>query len=114
MLAAPPSPRTCPACGAQTEATYCPHDGVLTMVQPALKAQEHGLPVGFIVADRYRVTGHIGVGGFGSVYAAEHVGTGQAIAIKTLRNRTDGASNDDVSRFFREARATEIAVLRLH
>ena len=59
---------------------------------------------GDAVADRYRITGVLGRGGFGAVYAAEHLGTGQPMAIKMMSAPPHDAIA--VERFFREARIT--------
>ena len=62
------------------------------------------LPVGTLVAQRYRVLGEIGRGGMGVVYRVEHVHTGQQHALKVL-NVPTGLSEELVLRFKREARA---------
>ncbi|HRH00112.1 MAG TPA: serine/threonine-protein kinase, partial [Polyangiaceae bacterium] len=62
------------------------------------------LPVGTLVAQRYRVIGEIGRGGMGVVYRVEHVHTGQQHALKVL-NVPTGLSEELVLRFKREARA---------
>jgi len=63
------------------------------------------LDIGALFASRYRITGILGRGGMGAVYAAQHTGTGQAVAIKTLLldGEDDGTA---VRRFFREAKLT--------
>ncbi len=53
---------------------------------------------------RYRLTGVLGRGGFGAVYAGEHKGTGQRIAVKMLS--AGGGSDEASERFYREARIT--------
>lgn len=59
---------------------------------------------GDVVAGRYRITGVLGRGGFGAVYAGEHLGTHQPVAIKML---TAGDKESDAAqRFYREARIT--------
>jgi serine/threonine protein kinase len=64
--------------------------------------------VGTIIDNKYRLTRVLGEGGMGAVYAAENIGTGKRVAIKTLR--ADLAQNKDLlARFFQEARsATQI------
>jgi serine/threonine protein kinase len=58
---------------------------------------------GSLVGDRYRVTGVIGSGGMGAVFAAENISVGRRCAIKFLR--TELASRSRLaSRFEREAR----------
>ena len=53
---------------------------------------------------KYRIDELIGRGGMGSVYKAEHLGTGRPVAVKTILPRlvTDSSS---IERFRREARA---------
>jgi serine/threonine protein kinase len=53
---------------------------------------------------QYRVTGLIGEGGMGAVYAAEHTLLGRAAAIKVLLPHLS-QDQDVVTRFFNEARA---------
>ncbi len=59
---------------------------------------------GDTVAERYRINGVLGRGGFGAVYAAEHLGTGQPVAVKMMSAPPDDPAA--VDRFFREARIT--------
>lgn len=59
---------------------------------------------GDVVEGRYRTTGVLGRGGFGAVYAAEHLGTLQAVALKILTSNDDDPHS--VERFYREARIT--------
>lgn len=59
---------------------------------------------GDVVAGRYRITGVLGRGGFGAVYAGEHLGTEQPVAVKMMSASAD--DQDAVERFFREARIT--------
>jgi serine/threonine-protein kinase len=60
-----------------------------------------------LIAGRYQIEGVIGSGGFGTVFRAVHVGTGQKIAVKVL---SSGPSDRDTGvalrRFFLEARTT--------
>src|SRR5215470_2811874 len=57
-----------------------------------------------VTIGQYRVTGLIGQGGMGAVYAAEHALLGRSAAIKVLL--PDVSQNQDVvTRFFNEARA---------
>jgi len=53
---------------------------------------------------QYRVTGLIGQGGMGAVYAAEHALLGRSAAIKVLLPELS-RRQDIVMRFFNEARA---------
>jgi eukaryotic-like serine/threonine-protein kinase len=57
-----------------------------------------------MIIGQYRVTGMIGQGGMGAVYAGEHVLLGRAAAIKVLLPELS-QRQDAVTRFFNEARA---------
>jgi serine/threonine-protein kinase len=59
--------------------------------------------IGLVVADRYRLIEHLGDGGMGSVFKAEHIRMGKALAVKVLRGdfARDPAA---VERFRSEAR----------
>ena len=60
------------------------------------------LAVGSIVADTYRITSRLGVGGMGAVFAAEHLRLpGKHVAIKVLHNPM--ATAEILLRFRREA-----------
>lgn len=60
------------------------------------------LAVGSIVADTYRITSQLGVGGMGAVFAAEHLRLpGKHVAIKVLHNTM--ATAEILLRFRREA-----------
>ncbi len=60
------------------------------------------LQPGEIVADRYRIDGVVGRGGFGAVYRATQLDTGVEVALKVLINAF-GANKVDGKRFAREA-----------
>jgi eukaryotic-like serine/threonine-protein kinase len=62
------------------------------------------LPIGTILGSRYRVLRELGRGGMGAVYLAEHVTTGNHVALKVLHGAAAG-DPDSVERFRREARA---------
>ena len=66
--------------------------------------ESEGIPLGTVVAGRYRVCSRLGEGGMGSVYRVEHVHTGQELALKVLNAKM---VQDQVAleRFRREARA---------
>ncbi|MDX9722469.1 MAG: serine/threonine-protein kinase [Myxococcota bacterium] len=64
------------------------------------------LRAGEILLDRYEVLGLIGSGGYGVIYKARQITTGQLVAIKTLH---ESASDDpnaeaEIGRFLRETR----------
>lgn len=55
--------------------------------------------------DHYRVLAHLGAGGMGSVYKAEHVSLGRVHALKVLHGAVLARDHDASQRFLREARA---------
>jgi serine/threonine-protein kinase len=65
------------------------------------------LPVGTVVAGKYRVKAVLGRGGFAVVYDAEHLGLGRDVALKLLR-RTDGTPQVLIERFLREVRISAL------
>ena len=69
------------------------------MGQPGTK-----IPIGTVLAGKYRVTREIGRGGMASVYEAENVDIGKRVAIKVLAQEL-ATSSVVVERFLREARA---------
>src|SRR5512140_1707793 len=62
------------------------------------------IPVGTVLAGKYRITREIGRGGMAAVYEAENVDIGKRVAIKVLAQELT-ASAVVVERFLREARA---------
>jgi eukaryotic-like serine/threonine-protein kinase len=62
------------------------------------------IPVGTVLAGKYRITREIGRGGMAAVYEAENVDIGKRVAIKVLAQELT-ASAIVVERFLREARA---------
>ena len=98
--------RYCPECGLATDELLCPLDQVATIDRKSLQLDSIRLNAGDVVADRYRVTEIIGRGGFGAVYAAEHVATKQEVALKLLLPSGGEANEEDVRRFYREAQVT--------
>ncbi|HLM75330.1 MAG TPA: protein kinase [Polyangiaceae bacterium] len=69
------------------------------MGQPGTK-----IPIGTVLAGKYRVTREIGRGGMAAVYEAENVDIGKRVAIKVLAQELT-TSSVVVERFLREARA---------
>jgi eukaryotic-like serine/threonine-protein kinase len=62
------------------------------------------IPVGTVLAGKYRITREIGRGGMAAVYEAENVDIGKRVAIKVLAQELT-SSAVVVERFLREARA---------
>lgn len=97
--------RTCPTCGKQTHRLYCADDGWLTIAveRPIQDLREYRTDD--VIGDRYRIIEPLGKGVATIVFDAEHVGTGQRVAIKafTVDPKTDEGMVS-VQRFFREAR----------
>ncbi len=58
--------------------------------------------IGDVLDSRYRITGHLGTGGMGNVYRAEHVTIRRPVAIKVLHADFAG-DPDHGKRFQREA-----------
>lgn len=123
--------RVCPHCALQTPEEICPNDGTATdaadplatrrvgavaggaAAGPAVRggaasaavAAEPKNAVGTVIAKRYEVTAIIGQGGFGAVYRARHLGTGDIVAIKLL-HADHMASAEMTARFQQEAAVT--------
>jgi serine/threonine protein kinase len=62
------------------------------------------IPIGAVLAEKYRVTREIGRGGMAAVYEAENVHIGKRVAVKVLAAELT-TSSIVVERFLREARA---------
>ena len=62
------------------------------------------IPLGTVLAGKYRVTREIGRGGMAAVYEAENVDIGKRVAVKVLAAELT-TSAIVVERFLREARA---------
>jgi serine/threonine-protein kinase len=60
--------------------------------------------IGRVIADRYRIVGHLGRGGMGVVYKVEHLRIGKLMAMKLLTGELS-RNRDVVRRFKREALA---------
>ena len=107
--AASPAAKPCPQCGYLPDASagplnFCPACGA-SLERRASKPPSAAPAelVSRVIADRYRLLELIGEGGMGSVYKAEHIRMGKALALKILRGdfaREEGA----VERFLAEAR----------
>ncbi|MBI5610956.1 MAG: serine/threonine protein kinase [Deltaproteobacteria bacterium] len=97
--------RLCTTCGARTPALVCSEDGSLTVqLREYLPGAE--VKVGDLIGERYVITRRLGEGGYSSVFAAQHVVTGQALAIKVLKATWPGPDEQAVRRFYREASVT--------
>jgi len=71
---------------------------------PELDSMPELLEEGRVIADRYKIIRHLGSGGMGNVYLAEHVAIGKQVALKTLN--IDYARRKILrERFLREARS---------
>ena len=102
-----PIQRICPVCGELTQAAFCPKEGASTVVSKAFSKHPRNYAVDDLVAERYRITGALGSGGYAAVYSAEHTGTGQQVAVKLMAfDPTSDGGEVAVRRFFREARIT--------
>ena len=60
--------------------------------------------VGDTIAGRFRLTGEVGKGAMGAVFAAEHVVTGQKVAVKFMIVGDDAGDQEFVKRFEQEAK----------
>jgi len=61
--------------------------------------------IGRVLDERYRVTEHLGAGGMGDVFVAEHLKLRKMVAIKVIRAELAG-NGEVAARFAREAMAT--------
>lgn len=69
------------------------------MAEPQKKLE---LAIGDVIADRYRIDGVVGRGGFGAVYQATQLDTGLGVALKVLL-KSFSMGKKDSKRFQREA-----------
>ena len=91
--------KVCPQCGEEYDSSvaFCAKDGT-GLVSPAAQADL----VGHVIGGRYRVVSHLGEGGMGQVYLAEHVRMKRKSAIKIMRPALVGDA-EALQRFTREA-----------
>jgi len=103
---APTTTRYCPRCGQGTDVEICPDDGSPTFLRALHNTETRMLAVGDVISGRYRIEGILGQGGFGAVFAAEHLMTGQPVAVKVMIGDFGASAEDLVQRFLQEARIT--------
>jgi hypothetical protein len=84
--------------GEQATFTESPAQEILEMAR-GKEGQRSGIPA--VIARRYRILRELG--GMGAVYEAEHINTGERVALKTLLPNI--GSNEFLKRFRREARS---------
>ena len=96
--------RTCPTCRVlyPADTQFCPADGT-PLHEAAPSEPSSDLPIGMMVGE-YRVTGKVGEGGMGTVYAGIHPVIGKKVAIKLL-NPNLATDPGAISRFVSEARS---------
>ena len=89
---------SCPTCGESSppDAKFCGKCGS-ALESSAAPAEE-------VISDRYRIVECIGKGAMGTVYRAEHVQLGKAMAVKLLHRDLE-QNPENVARFHREAEA---------
>ncbi|MCZ7681631.1 MAG: serine/threonine protein kinase [Sandaracinaceae bacterium] len=82
------------------ELVHCPHDGA------KLTADSPQTLVDRVVGGRYRILAHLGEGGMGTVYAAEHTLSLRRVALKIIRPELE-SSRIARERFLRECKTLE-------
>ena len=97
--------RFCPHCGSRGKSAECTYDGHVTV--PAVRFDPNAvIKTGDVLAGRYRIVSLIAKGGYGAIYAGQHIVTGQEVALKVLKTEYGGPDDSMIRRFFREARFT--------
>ncbi|HAN32706.1 MAG TPA: hypothetical protein DCQ06_14025 [Myxococcales bacterium] len=96
--------RLCPLCGLQSEELRCPEDGTVTLLLTEMP--DHRLLSGQEVNERYVIDKMIGRGGFGAVYRATSLATGQPVAIKVMGISLLHDDAEQIQRFYAEAQIT--------
>ncbi len=99
-------PRFCPACGRDASGETCAWDGTPTVVRAIVGQEGLKFAPASVVAGRYRIEVLLGRGGFGAVYSARHVSTGQQVALKFLALDGEDQGDAAIRRFFQEAKIT--------
>lgn len=82
----------------ELEASYKEADLIFQALREALK--------GSLLNDRYRLEDELGVGGFGVVYRAVEVRTGELFAVKVFRPQSGNDSTDSLERFKLEGKTS--------
>jgi eukaryotic-like serine/threonine-protein kinase len=102
-LASATATRRCGTCGATYPGDFlvCPKDA--TSLEARDGASEDPL-IGEVLAGSFLITGVLGVGGMGRVYAAEHVRLPKRFAVKVMHEELAGHGQSS-ARFEREAQA---------
>ncbi len=99
--------RTCPTCAARTTQRFCALDRSQTVVAEPPSKRLRDYVRDDVIGGRYRIVEPIGKGAAAIVFATEHVGTGQPVAVKLLAADPSTKSGMiAVQRLFREARVT--------
>lgn len=88
----------------ELEASYKEADMIFQALREALK--------GSLLNDRYRLEDELGAGGFGVVYRAVEVRTGEVFAIKVFRPQSGNESTDSLERFKLEGKTSARIVHR--
>ena len=89
-----------------TTAAHCPVDGAPTFARDASAASVLQMTPGKVVAGKYRIERRLGRGGFGAVYSAEQLTTGQRVAVKVQIADPDDTDHSVIQRFLQEAQVT--------
>jgi serine/threonine-protein kinase len=97
--------RRCPLCDRETEDQICPEDRMATLLAESSLVRAAHPRAGDVIAARYQIEEPIGHGGYGQVFRARHLGTGQDVALKVLIPQ-GGDESFTIKRFFLEARVT--------
>ena len=98
--AKPPTPAVTPAVEVAEDA-----DPSSSGLESGIDVSETQDPLIGQVLGNYRITGMLGAGGSATVYRAEQVQLAREVALKVLRQPSDGAKPEALEGFLREARA---------
>lgn len=98
-------PPSAAALGAASAADGDPSSQLGADSEPAVGVVEGPDPLLGQVLGNYRITGLLGAGGSATVYRAEQVQLAREVALKVLRQPSEGAKPEALEAFLREARA---------